>query len=276
MNKTILVGVVVGLVTLGAAAQSAKDAEKNLRDALVKKQMFMRGFSEEPTIEWKWNGKELVEDTPKFMTLGGVTIKSVKLNGEKVVIQGDRQILVRTEGHNVQFTAEVLPVTINVDLHGANVAEVLPTLPGALFYPDLNNAVQQISSAYAELLPTPAVPKKAAEVSKCDCAHPSDCSDSVPMVAMAGMKPPHGKTQPPEASPDARYVTVVVNVDETGKAQEIWLGRPLGPQADDEVLTAVKGYDFSPATCHDKPVSVAVRIDVPLGGAAAAGGRGRR
>ena len=97
---------------------------------LVKKQMFLRGFSEDSTIEWKWNGKELVEDQPKFLTLGAVTVKSVKLNGEKVVIQGDRQILVRTEGRNVQFTAEMVPVTINVDLHGANVAEVLPTLPG--------------------------------------------------------------------------------------------------------------------------------------------------
>ena len=60
MNKTVLVGVVAGLLTLGAAAQVAKDAEKNLRETLVKKQMFLRGFSQDSTIEWKWNGKELV------------------------------------------------------------------------------------------------------------------------------------------------------------------------------------------------------------------------
>lgn len=274
MKMRVWVGVLVGLVTLGAVAQSAKDAEKNLRDALVKKQLFLRGFSEDPTMEWKWNGKELVEDQPKFLTLSAITVKSVKLNGEKVAIQGDRQILVRTEGRNVQFTAEVVPVTINVDLHGANVPEVLPTLPTALFYSDLNNAVQQISNTYAELLPTPA--KKATEASTCDCAHPSDCSDNVPIVTMAGMKPPVSKTPLPDASPDAKFVTVVVNVDETGKPTELWLGRPGGSQADEQVLTAVKGYSFTPATCHDKPVSAATRIDVPIGGAAAAGGRGRR
>ena len=139
MHKTIWVGVVAGLLTVGVGAQTAKDAEKNLRDGLLKKRLFLRGFSEDSTIEWKWNGKELVEDQPKFLTLGALTVKSVKLNGEKIVIQGDRQILVRTEGRNVQFNAEIVPVTINVDLHGANVAEVLPTLPGALFYSDLNN-----------------------------------------------------------------------------------------------------------------------------------------
>jgi len=277
MNKTIWVGVVAGLLTVGAVAQSAKDAEKNLRDALVKKQMFLRGFSDDPTIEWKWNGKDLVEDTPKFMTLGAVTIKSVKVNGEKVVIQGDRQTLVRTEGHNVQFASELVAVTINVDLHGANVAEVLPTLPGALFYSDLNAAVQQLPGAYGELLPTPPLPKKPAAASACDCAHPSDCSDNVALVAMAGMKPPHSGTPTPDASPDGSYATVVVNVDDTGKPLEIWLGRPGGPRVDDAMLTTVKGYTFSPATCHDKPVSAAMRIDVPVDvGVEAVGGRGRR
>ena len=166
MNKAVWAGLVVGLLTIGAVAQTAKDAEKNLRDALVKKQMFLRGFSEDSTIEWKWNGKELVEDTPKFLTLGAMTIKTVKVNGEKVVIQGDRQVLVRTEGRNVQFTSEIVPVTINVDLHGADLVKVLPTLPEALFYSDLNTAVQQIPSAYAELLPTPTLPKKASEASE--------------------------------------------------------------------------------------------------------------
>ena len=94
---------------------------------------------------------------------------------------------------------------------------------------------------------------------------------------MAGMKPPHIKTQRPDAGPATDYATVVVNVDETGKPLEIWLGRPGGPRVDDPMLTMVKGYAFSPATCHDKPVSAAMRIDVPVGvGVEAVGGRGRR
>jgi hypothetical protein len=281
MDKRLWIGVLTGLLTLSAAAQTAQDAENALRENLVKKQFFLRGFSEDKEIRWNWNGKALIQAEPRFLTIGVVTIKSVKLNGEHVMILGDRRTLVQESDTKVQFSSEATPVVIDVDLHDANLTEVLPTLPRWLFYTDMKEALSQIPSGYRELLPTRVGERKKPAESNCDCEHPELCQERVSLLEMQGMKRPVVKTSVAPEVPLPRQgsgtMTAVFALDATGQVRHVWLGRPLTPEIDEGVLRAFKQYTFSPATCHDKPVVSALPMDWGFSSASATGdGRSSR
>jgi hypothetical protein len=93
MNKRVWASVLMGLLTVGAAAQDVKDGEKQLRDAVMKKQLFPRGFSAEDTVRWRWDNGSLVLQAPKIRTLGVMIATSVKVKGNKVEIEGERHTL---------------------------------------------------------------------------------------------------------------------------------------------------------------------------------------
>jgi hypothetical protein len=269
MNKRLWTGVLTAMLTSGAAAQTAQDAVNALRDSLVKKQFFLRGFSEDADMRWSWNGKALVREEPKFLTIGMMTVKSVKLNGEHVTIAGDRRTLVQESDTKVQHSSESTPVDIDVDLHDANLTEVLPTLPRWLFYADMQEALSQIPSVYRELLPARVRERKKAAALDCDCEHPELCQEKISLQQMQGMKPPKVKTAfepkvslPPQSSGS---VTAVVALDATGQVRQVWLGRPLNSKIDEGVLEAYKQYTFSPATCRGKPVVSALSIEFAFG-----------
>lgn len=267
----------VAALAASAGAQTAKDAEKTLRESLVKKQMFLRGYSADNTVKWTWDGKALVAADPAYLALSALTVKTVKLNGDHLIVQGDRQILVRTEGRNAQFSGETVPVTIDADLHGGNAVEVLPTLAATVFYSDMNGAIRDLPTTVIGLIPTPPAPKPGAAPAStdCDCSHPSACSEYIGYTEMKGAKAPSVKADVPPPVSDQPYVTLVGIISDAGKLDKIWLGRPLNPTFDQALLNTAKGYTFTPATCHDKPVSAALRVDVPAP-AAAPGGRGKR
>lgn len=253
-------------------AQSAKDAEKALRQSLEKKQFFLRGYSAETSMQWKWDGSKLVETDPKFLALSAVTVKTVKLNGTHLMLQGDRQILVSTGGRNAQLSAESVPVTIDVDLGSGDAAKVLPEVSGAIFYPEMNSAIRDLPNAVVGLVPTP--PSTQTVTTECDCTHASACSDYIPYLAMKGVKAP--AVQLPARPPmNAVSVTVVPSVDEAGKVQSVWLGRPLDPASDAVALQIAKSYVYTPAACHNDPVSAAFRLEVQVE-APAKGGKGKK
>ena len=77
----------MGLLAVGAAAQNVKDGEKLLRDTVLKKQFVLRGYSADPMVHWRWDGSSLVQEPPKLHTLGVLTADSVKVKGNKVVIE---------------------------------------------------------------------------------------------------------------------------------------------------------------------------------------------
>lgn len=264
---------VLALTLLSAAslAQSPKDVEKALRTALVKKQMFLRGYSADANVNWKWDGSQFTAADPHYLALSAVMIGAVKLNGAHVLIQGDRQILVRTDGQNVQFAQSTSPVTIDVDLANADAAKVLPDLPSALFFSDLNSAIHGLPNSVTGLIPTPA--KAGVASTDCDCNHASSCADYIAYNDMKGVKAAAVKSLP-ETPAGAAIVTVVPTVDESGKLQTVWLGRPLDPASNAAALEMAKGLSYTPSTCHDAPVSGALRLDLPV--ASAKGGKGKR
>ena len=79
----------------GCGGAGCESGEKLLRDAVMKKQLYLRGFSAEDTVRWHWDGSSLVLQAPRIRTMGVMTAASVWVKGNKVVMEGDRQTLAR-------------------------------------------------------------------------------------------------------------------------------------------------------------------------------------
>jgi hypothetical protein len=69
----------------------------------------------------------------------------------------------------------------------------------------------------------------------------------------------------------------VLAVDDTGKVQHVWLGRPRDPEFDNTEMNTLKAYSLFPATCHDKPIGVAMELNLQyVAGADSSPSRGKR
>ena len=77
--------------------------------------------------------------------MGVLTIKSVKLKGQQVRIDGTRRtLLYDKKGKLALYGSESPEVEIMVDLHGADPNMVLPQLENDLFFPSLGDAVAAV------------------------------------------------------------------------------------------------------------------------------------
>jgi TonB family protein len=271
MSKRVWAGVLMGLLAVGAAGQDAKDGENLLRDAVLKKRVFLRGFSADPIVRWRWDGSSLVQETPKLHTFGVLIADSVKVTGDKVVIQGERHTLLRSSDTAFALSATNDKARVEIDLTGADVANILPKLAGLVFYPDSQSALAATKHRPGDMNPKCCSRKTPQDRKSCDCANPSlaMCGTDEPALGMAGMKNPSLLSSvEPEFSDEARRqqfngnVQVSVTVDTDGKPTDIWIVRPLGLGLDARAAVAVSQYKFKPATCHGQAVPVPLYIDV--------------
>jgi TonB family protein len=265
MSKRVWAGVLVGLLAVGAAAQDVKDGETRLRDAVMNKQLFLRGFSAEDTVRWRWDGGSLVLQAPKIRTLGVMTATSVKVKGNKVEIEGERHTLVHERDTKYGLFPGKERVSLEVDLKGADMATWLPQLPTMLFYSDMESALADAKIQPADLDSKCCTKKQAPDLKPCDCASPAEevCAKTV------GIKPPSVLSHvEPEFSDEARLakvngsVQVYLKVDAQGKPLDLWIMRSLGLGLDRRAGEAVSKYRFKPATCHGQAFPVDLYIDV--------------
>src|SRR5665213_3041914 len=98
-------------VGMGIGSAAAQDAEQALRNALVNNQMYLRGYSADPVVRWRWNGKELVNEAPHLRTVGVFVAASVDISGEQVEIGGLRRTLLRDGDTHFDFSVAREPVT---------------------------------------------------------------------------------------------------------------------------------------------------------------------
>jgi hypothetical protein len=119
MSGKTWVGLLACCLLAGSAtAQTAKDAEQTLRNAVVKKQVYLRGYSADNLVRWRWDGSSLVEQPPRLHTLGVLTIRGVKVKGSKVEFAGDRQTVMRTTDGAIALSVVKEQVKIEVELSG--------------------------------------------------------------------------------------------------------------------------------------------------------------
>lgn len=260
----------VGLGPVSIGAQPASSAETALRDSLVKSSFILRNFSADAEVHAEWNGTELTLDSPRWRTMGVLKIKSVKLKGQQVRINGIRRtLLYDKKGQLTLYRSEPPEVEIVVDLHAADPNMVLPQLENELFFPSLGDAVAAVPKQLQGSIPghilTEWRPKK--QSPPCDCA--ADGTDACVDHRLNGLQQPKVlRSVDPEFTDEARRaklngnVQVALTVDSLGHPMDLWLVRPLGYGLDEAAARAVQQYIFQPATCHDNAVPVTLYIDV--------------
>jgi TonB family protein len=58
------------------------------------------------------------------------------------------------------------------------------------------------------------------------------------------------------------YVAVRFTVDKEGRPTNVWVARPLGLGLDEKAASSILTYVFTPAMCHNMPVSVSLVSEV--------------
>ena len=196
---------------------------------------------------------------------------SVKLKGGKIVLQGNRITLVRN-GTNLA-TAGRTPMTLQVDLQGADPAVVIPQLETALFFPDSDSAIASLPNLVAHMLPAQADKAKQSfnfANPTCVCYRIFKDGNWVEIEKSVSKytNPLILKQSEPNFSEEAREkkvsgsVSLALHISENGHVDEVWLLGPLGFGLDENAANAVRQYVFRPAQLDGKPVEAALIVGV--------------
>lgn len=262
-----LLGVVGGTVR----AQSPRDGEQALRAAVMKHQLYLRGFSADHEVRWKWDGNALVEERPAVRMFAPFLAGSVIVTGNKVEIRGELHALLEKKDSTLVLASASDNVMITVDLAGADVASLLPQLPGLLFYPDKESALAELPEQYRALLPMKAgatLYKTAIPADKsCDCT--TRCGKPFATVGMMGMTPPKVKSDVEPVFTDEAgekkfdgIVQVGAEVNAFGRPGDFWIVRAVGMDLDENAAEAVNQYVYAPPMCHGKPTAEWLLVNV--------------
>lgn len=265
------------LCTTMACAESAKKAADALRDSMGKSQFVLRNFSGEDKVHASWTGTAFELDTPRWKTLGVLTVDSVKLHGNTLTLGCVRHVAIRDNGGKVALYPRANDIEIEVDLGNADPAAVLARVKEALFYPSIQDALAAIPESMQKWIPArmdknspkPANEPEVLGAAECDCAAKDRTGCNAINAKTPGMIPPkYLSGRDPEFSDAARretldaHVLVGLKVDESGHPTDVWVLRPVGVGLDEAAAKAVLTYVFQPALCHNNPVSMYLNIDV--------------
>jgi len=248
------------LMTGALHAQSAKDAEKAFRGAVMKHRFFLRGMSADPVATFDWMGAGAKAETPEVRTLAVLVPESVSTKGNRIEIKGQRSTLTGNGVGAYQLNGSA-PMKVEVMLGGADPATVYPRLQGSLFFTDVDEAMGAIPEIYKKLLPDDASKRKRQH-------NGGGFQSETPCAAGAVLPPKVLQAVDPEFSEEARRkkfngdVVLAVTVEATGRIGDIWIAKGAGMGLDEQAAKAVRGYVFQPATCGGTPVAVAVAISV--------------
>jgi TonB family protein len=240
---------------------------KALEDALKDKQMELRNYSADSVAQYKWVDDKLVAEPNKAHMLGEFTTHSVKLKKDKLIFEGERATLIRDSKANRLWWAGKVPMKLEVDLAGADPAIVQPRLQEMMFFPDVQAAAAGLPVSVAEMLPF--------DVSGTPPPHPDsqrifDGSHWIHIARSAPnyIAPKLVSSVEPKFTDEARNhkisgdVMVALHISETGRADELWVARPLGFGLDESATNAVRQYVFKPAQYEGRPVESEIFVVV--------------
>ena len=254
-----------------ARANKDKDAENAFRDSLMKQQFVLRNFSGEDVVRAAWAGAAIEFDQPRWKTIGVLDVNSVETKHHELRLLCTRHVLLRDASDKFALSDGERSVEIDVDLKGADPAQVLPQLKQQLFYASTDEAVAALPKQLQEVLPARQaangmVAHQRKPVCDCDEKGTDACSGRDPREALIPPKALY--TADPEFSEEARkaavggMVLVALVVDETGTPTNLWVARPAGYGLDETSVDAVRQYRFRPAECHGTPISTTLMVEV--------------
>jgi TonB family protein len=242
-----------------AQAPSAKDALKNLQKEIIGQPLILQGFSADPVTHFDWTPSRLTLAPPDLRTVGIFTPAKIKLRHDTLEITGGRHTYHLDQHGHPDFTADTSSL-IEVDLHGADPSQVLPTLKSQLSYPTIEAAAAALPEDFRNSFRFEGEPRRKPKTS----TSPGTCPAGGPTFE----RPKVLFAPDAEYSEDARRarfsgnVQVFLTVTEDGRPSDFWIVRGAGLGLDQQAGKAVSQYRFRPATCDGQPVKIVLFIEV--------------
>jgi Gram-negative bacterial TonB protein C-terminal len=257
--KTICLSLLAATLLLSRPISAQSDAA-GLEAALHGKPLGLLTYSADPVVKYTWIDGKLVADPVLLHGMTAFFLDTVRQKGSKVLIEGQSETLVRAGGKLAPMGR--VPMRLEVELQGADPAKVFPQLQAALFFPNLQAALDGLPEYVKDMLPFPSDGKFQ---SICHCTHihqegkwvrldENDPKLTPPAPISAAANPAFN-----QMAIDAKVsgaLTLILYVSERGRVEEVWLGKPLGAGLDEAAAKSSKESTFRPATYDGKPVGV--------------------
>lgn len=230
------------------------------------KSAMLRGFYCDSRLEYDVYGNHV--GTPRsgpWTVCAYIKFKEFKFKDGGIEIQARRSGMTFSKGKFVPVDGESVMITL-ASGQNATAASLVDAM-NAMFYekePNLIDVVPEYWKCYL------AEPKLTIWERKCVTAVPQQAElTGKPFKAGAGVSAPR-----PISTPDPGYtkaaqkaglrgkVTLRIDVNESGKAENINIADPLGLGLDEAAVAAVKKWTFEPAKRGGTPVRTGVTIEV--------------
>jgi hypothetical protein len=229
-----------------------------LETALHGKPLGLRTYSADPVTTYTWLNGKLVPGAIQMHGIEAFFSDTVRQKGSKITIDGQSSILVRNEGKLAPMGR--VPMRLEVDLQGADAATVIPQLQAALFFPNMQAALNGLPEFVSDMLPFPADGKVP---TTCRCSHifqdgkwvkleENDPKLKGPTFIKMASNP--GLTQMAIDAKVSGTITLIYFVNDIGRVDEVWLAKPLAPGVDASAAKSGRENLLRPATYDGKPV----------------------
>ena len=239
----------------------------SLKEALKGKLFALRSYSADPIAMYDWQGGKLTAQEPVLHTLGIFKTRSVKQKGDTIRVEGDRFTLLGMDATGKFGRSAEDSMTLEVNLHGADPAAVLPALQGELFFESINAAIASVPLQFKHLIPwSPKLPSPAVPGSV--WIERDGVWEQLSLGETRLQLPKATFIAQPAFSEQARQkrlsgnVGVAFVVNEAGHPTDLWMADPSAIDLDEAAVAAVKRYVFEPAKFEKKAVAVPLVVEV--------------
>jgi hypothetical protein len=256
--RTIVAAALAAGMLIGHPALGQTDLH-GFEEALHGKPLGLRSYSADPVARYSWIGGKLLPASVELHGLEAFFADTVRQKGGKILIDGQSSTLVRNAGKIAAMGRT--PMTLEIDLQGANPAEVIPQLQAAIFFPNMAAALQGLPDFVADMLP---FSSDGVYQSTCHCTRifqdgkwvkleENDPKLIASKLIQAAPQDP-GLNQKAMDAKVAGALTLIYYIADTGRVDEVWLAKPLDPGLDESVARTGRGNVFRPAMYDGKPV----------------------
>lgn len=250
----------------------AQTSVKRLQKELKGKPLGLKSYSAEPVTHYDWTDGNIVAVPGRTFAVALFTTSSVESKDGAITLTGKRALIVRDpKKGNLALTAAV-PMRLDVDLHGAPEAEVMPKIREMLFAEDLSHLIDSLPAPLRELKEMMELDLGEGKVGAgCGCTHILQDDDWIDVENKGNVDYPlpqvtcQAKAKDSEEAHKnkvARSVVLVVYVDDLGRVGNVWIVEPLGHGLDAKAVATVRTYKFEPAKYKGKTVGAALRIEI--------------
>jgi hypothetical protein len=233
-----------------------------LETRLIAKPLYLRGFWMEGSLHFDSNGQLVGKSRLYPFTLCGANIKKVRLEADKLVLEGKRAGLEFADSVPKRVDLEGLRIIIDRPQNG-DFGRALASIfaDGLDSFTSLLPAYWQVY-AKVNFLPLGTSGHLASDVAFVDPTMKKIGGSVEPPKVLKSIEPQYTR-----AARDLQYsskTVVGLIVEENGIPSRVSVVRAAGLGLDEQTLSAVSHYVFAPAVENGKPVRVQLNVEVPF------------